>query len=212
MRKLLAGAMAVCLSVSAFADADFRITEAYTGVSGDDGTPDWFELTNFGDMAGSTNGFYYDDSSADPTNDFALPNFSVKPGESIIVLIEGEAADVPAFYSFWGLATIDVQVGLTGGGALGQGGDQVNVFDGNSAGANLIDSLTYDGGLAGTAATIEDATGSGPLTNSALGVNGAFQSAGSAAVGQLIGSPGVIPEPTSLALLAIAGLFSGRRR
>ncbi len=210
-RHLFACATTALFATTVFAAADFKITEAYTGVSGSDGTPDWFELTNFGDMTGNTGGLFYDDNSADPTNNYALPAFDVDPGESVIVLIEAVAADVNIFYAFWGLTAADVQVGITGGGSLGQGGDAVNVFDGNLATSNLVDSLVYGGALAGLNGTIEDNTGVGPLANSVLGVNGAFASAGVSGIGTLIGSPGIIPEPTSLLLIAL-GAFAIRRR
>lgn len=211
MKKLLTAILALGAAVN-FAAANLYITEAYTGVSGNDGTPDWFEISNYGVADASLAGLYYDDDSANPANNYALPAFTLTPGESAIVLIESNANQIPGFYAFWGLSPADVQVGVTGGGSLGQGGDAVWVFQGNTAGAPVVDSLIFPGSLAGLNGTIEDNSGVGPLTNSVLGVNGAFQSIGGTGIGLLIGSPGITPEPASLALLGIGGLLAIRRR
>jgi hypothetical protein len=213
MRKMMAMAVTASFMASAaFAAADFRITEAYTGVSGSDGTADWFEITNFGDMAGTLDGLFYDDDSADPTNNYALPALTLAPLESAVVLIDTDPGDVAVFEAFWGLSGSGVQVGVTGGGSLSQGGDAVYVFESNLPGAAVVDSLIYGSGLGGTASTIEDVTGFGPLTLSQVGVNGAFLSVGNAAPGKLIGSPGVIPEPASLMLLGLGAVALLRRR
>lgn len=224
--------MALLTGTPARAAADFKITEVYTGVDGEDGTTDWFELTNFGDTTGNIGSYYYDDSPPDPTHDFVLPNFDVAPCESVIVLIEGlddpgtpdvneEAVNIADFYAFWGLTPADVQVGATDGGSLGGSGDGAFVFDNNLIISNLIDSLEYTPASYGQIGTIEDAHGTGPLTISSLGVHGAFESAGLAFdapnEAHLIGSPGInicnVPEPTSvvLMLLGLAGLLSIRR-
>lgn len=231
--KTILGLTAATLAAALFSGTParatplFKITEAYAGVSGNDGTTDWFELTNFGDMAGNIGSYYYDDDSADPSVDYVLPNFDVEPGESVIVLIEGlddpltpevdeEAENIATFYSFWGLPS-SVQVGATDGGSLGGGGDAVNVFDGNLVLSGLVDSLTYASTDAGLTGTMEDVTGMGPIAESQVGVNGAFTSVGTTGIGPLVGSPGRIsgvPEPASMVLMVLGavGLTLVRRR
>jgi len=211
-KKFFASTMVVFASLATWAHGGFLITEVYTGVSGADGTPDWFELTNFGNMPASTLGLFYDDDSRDPTNNYALPDFTVAPGESVIVLIETGASSIPLFYSFWGLTSGDVHVGFTGGGSLSQSGDAVYVFDGNTPGANVVDSLIYPSSLAGRTGTIEDITGHGPLTNSQVGVNGAFQSVGTTGIGRIVGSPGLIPEVSEGGIVAWGNNDSGQCR
>lgn len=224
-------AMALLSAAPARAAAVFKITEVYTGVDGEDGTTDWFELTNYGDTTGNIGSYYYDDMPPDPTHDFVLPNFDVKPCESVVVLIEAlddpmtpeneEAQNIADFYAFWGLTPADVQVGATDGGSLGSSGDGAYVFDNNTILANLIDSLVYTPAEYGQIGTIEDADGMGPLTISAIGHHGAFKSVGLAFdapnEAHLIGSPGInlcnAPEPTSaiLMLVGLVGLLGVRR-
>ena len=135
LMKIAATFLAACLAFvsTANAAAIFEITEAYIGVSGPDGTEDWFELTNVGDMSGSTGGLYYDDSSADPTEDSPLSAFTLAPGESAIFLIDVAPVDetdkVNDFEAIWGTG---ITVGITGAaGALGGGGDAIYIFDSN---------------------------------------------------------------------------------
>ncbi|MFI4862500.1 MAG: PEP-CTERM sorting domain-containing protein [Phycisphaerales bacterium JB063] len=213
---------------SAHADAVFEITEIYAGMTGEDGTNDWFEVTNTGDMAGDTGTLYYDDDSADPTEDANLTSFILAPGASAIFLVADDDTDFEddtnpgadlfeQFTNIWGSVA---NLGLThGGGALGQSGDTIFLYDGNTAGANQVASAMFDGSFENNGATIDFLTG--PAA-SVVGVNGAFESAvffndnigGGTNSDEitLVGSPGVVPEPGSLALLVTAGLATLRRR
>ena len=218
---------------TAQADPAFRITEAYVGLSGPDGTEDWIEVTNLGDMVGDTGTLLYDDESAlindedangdpvmpffDPSIGGVLDSFLLAPGESAIFLVDDSSAEsIDDFVALWGSG---INVGLTnGGGSLGGGGDQANLFDATTFA--LIDSEDTPGGLSGATSTIDLR---GPAALSVLGEDGAFESGPFVNDGlnpvdpfeiTLVGSPGIgVPEPTAALLVASAfGVFAFRSR
>lgn len=207
------------------ADASFEITEIYAGVTGEDGSEDWFEITNLGTMPGDTGTLFYDDESADPTVNAALTSFVLAPGESAVFLIDSGQSDIDAFNAIWpGVAN----VGTTsdGGGLSSGGGDSVFVFDGNMAGANIIDSVAFaaddfDNLMVGMDiyATIQ-ATPGGATFGSSLADGQSLEffndNLGSSDnLISLAGSPGsftAIPEPTSVWLLSLGLCVTARRR
>lgn len=223
LTTLFTCALALFAPASLFAAGDLQITEIYAGLSGPDGTADWFELTNVGDMPISTGGLYYDDESADPAVDAPLDAFTLAPGESAVFLKVDDPLDAPAeiadFESVWGAG---INVGIAaGGGGLSQGGDAVFIFDSNvlDVNTNVIDSVSYDS-FGGTA-TLEFTPG-GASSSSVVGLNGAYESTAFAndSLGAapdflitLVGSPGaVVPEPTAALLAALAACgFVARR-
>lgn len=225
MKKFAAAFLIAMTAIVSSVDAAavFEITEAYIGTSGEDGTLDWFELTNLGDMAGSTGGLYYDDASADPTKDYALSSFNLNPGESAVFLIEASSpTDISDFEAVWGTG---INLGTAGsGGGLGGGGDTAFIFDGNTAGANVIDSATYGGTFDDLTTTIQFSPAGTP-SNSVLGIAGAYESneffndniGGAEEMISLVGSPGsyeAVPEPAAALLLMLASvsLAVGSRR
>ncbi|MGL4514015.1 MAG: hypothetical protein ACRCT8_13070 [Lacipirellulaceae bacterium] len=198
----------------------FRITETYVGISGPDGTPDWIEVTNFGDTDGDTGILFYDDENPSVASGVALPSFILSPFETAVFMVTADVDvdSISRFTNVWGAVA---NLGAAdGGGGLGQGGDQANLLLANGT---VVDSLTYTStdGLR----TWEDPTGLGPIALSTLGQRGAYESnpflnetigfpPGPGATVTLVGSPGVIPEPTAalLAVLAAAGVAGARSR
>ncbi|MEO1496172.1 MAG: PEP-CTERM sorting domain-containing protein [Planctomycetota bacterium] len=194
----------------------FKITEVYTGLSGPDGTPDWIEVTNFGDMDGDTSVLWYDDESEDVASGAQLTSFMLSPGESAVFLVTGDvtATSVDEFRDIWGPVA---KVGTgPGGGGLSQNGDQATILLGDGT---VVDRFAFGGGAG--AATFEDPTGTDSIVVSTLGLNGAYESAPffndniipvDPFLVTLVGSPGAIPEPGALALLVAGFATAGIRR
>jgi len=222
------GLAAAMLPITAMGAADLKITEIYEGVSGDDITEDWLEITNFGNMPfelGVDGDLFFDDGSADPTEDEMVTGISsIGVGESVVVVLGNAQTDADDFVNAWGAANLSgVQVGFLAGddpGGLSQGGEDVFLFDGNTAGANVVDSVFYlgtdQGGTAGSTWVWDPIAGTFPGDLSAQdGVFGAFTAptaAGDFGEFPLIGSPGAIPAPGAASLLGLGGLAAMRRR
>ena len=221
LKKLLfGGILATLASVSAQAQTGLRITEVHpTGSSNGTYAADWFELTNFGPGTIDLTGFRVDDNSQSPAAAVALSGVtSIAPGQSV-VFIEGTSATASAFLSAWfgGAVPAGFTIGTYSGAGIGLSStsDQVNIYNPAGATPNTpVASVLFNAATAGR--TFDNAAGQNsdtvPITLlSTAGVNGAFLSAN----GQEVGSPGVVPEPSTVAaLLAGAGILgiAARRR
>jgi len=205
--------------IASTASANLAITELFTGLSGEDGTSDWIEITNTGTTTIDTGNFFYDDSGPNLGDAGQLDSIILAAGHSAIFLEDADAADdttyansIVEFQSIWDYTG---PIGLTngGGGLSNDSADSANLLD---AGGAVISTAAYAAGQAGGLATIDFTSGSAVL--SSLGVNGAYESnsffndnlglPGDTA--SIIGSP--VPAPGALALVAIGGLAGARRR
>lgn len=198
------------------ASAAIVITEVHPSGSGNSTyAEDWFELTNTGAVAVDITGWRVDDGSSAFATSHPLTGItSILPGQSV-VFHEGEAdgsdhaAIQASFKNAWfgGAVPVGFTMGGYGGSGLGlsTSGDGVSIFD--SVGT-LMFSVTF--GASTNGVTFDNTAGaSGAIgTLSSIGVNGAFLSV----AGNEIGSPGVVPEPATLALLCFGGLALARRR
>jgi len=216
---------AVLATLSTAAHADLMITEVYAGLSGEDGTLDWIEVTNTGDSAIDTGSFYYDDESRSIADGGLLDSIMLGAGQSAIFLVSSDnapaddvtfASAIAEFSAIWNYAG---PIGLTnGGGGLSQGGDEAVLLSGTAGNEVLVSSALFGAGFDGELATMDFVSGS-PVY-SVLGINGAFESnaffndnlglPGDQAT--LIGSVGRVPTPGAITLLALGGLVGTRRR
>lgn len=214
VRCLMPALAAASIAASGAAQAQLAFTEVAPWSSGNSTVAaDWFELTNFGTSAVDITGWKIDDSSNSFGSSVALVGVtSIAPGESVI-FIEGAAANanfVPKW--FGGGAPASLQIGRYSGSGIGLGtsGDALNLYD-----AGGVLQTRVDFGASPTAApfaTFDNSAGLSGLTLTTLsvaGVNGAFV----AFAGGEIGSPGVVPEPGTWALmLAGMALLAGAAR
>jgi len=187
---------------------------------------DWIELTNTGASAVDITGWKLDDSSNALANAVAFRGLTSIPAGKSAVFFEGntsgsnDATISAAFISYWfgANAPAGFLIGAYGGSGvgLGSGGDAVNIFD---AGGSRVTGVSFGAVVDGI--TRDNSAGVGSTTlplplisiNSVVGVNGAFSSfaAGGTLSVREVGSPGAVPEPSSIVLagLGLLGLGAG---
>ena len=197
------------------ADLPLKITEIWPGaLPGTEFTSDWFEVTNFGDVAATNlNGnLYFDDSSNDPLSSDPMVGIdTIAPGESVIYLTTWEDGfngvlddAIAAFRAMW-RPPAELQVGsVTLGSGFGGNGDAANIFTAAAADATLIDHVEYPGPAMGVASFVSDADGTWiPLLAEPgkLGAYAGYYPADDSSPDPAIGSPGIVPEPMSGALM-----------
>lgn len=181
---------------------------------------DWFELTNTGGSIVDITGWRVDDSSYSFASSAPLAGVtSILPGQSV-VFMEGDGTNNGVFSSSWFGASPPpgfVMGNYMGSGiGLSTGGDAVQIYD--SAG-NIITGVSF-GSTALELRTLDNAAGTGSTATpapvisifSAAGVNGAFNSFALVGGAPEVGSPGVVPEPSSLTLAGLGALVALRNR
>jgi uncharacterized protein YjiK len=205
-----------------FSDEQVAVTEAAPWSSGNSPfEADWFELTNVGTTKVELAGWRMNDEHDNFESSVPLEGVSsLLPGQSAVFVNGNEVGEVSVgeanaakFIEDWfpGGNTGNVQVGWLPEVGLSKSGDQVNIFD--STGAKV--SGVAFGASPGSApfGTFENTAGLGvgngtdPVltTLSTVGKNGAFSVNG----GTEIGSPGVAPVKTPVAVTEVAPWGSG---
>ncbi len=203
--RILMVVLALCWgSVAAQADIfDVRITETWTGLTGADGTADWFEITNLGNTTVDTGEIFYDDSNPMLATGGFLESLALPPGESAVFLTSIQPDNKMfdnAFFEYLAIWGDTGLIGITGGGGnLGAGGDSINLFEVDGGNLNLIDTLEYTSAFTGVPFTIERiGQGFTDIRNSVLGENGAFES-----------NPFQNDNMMSVTLVGSPGIFKG---
>ena len=190
--------------------ADIVISEwMYNGL-GAGSTGEFVELTNTGPLAVNMDNWTFDDDSQTPGT-VNLSGFGVvQPGQSVIITDDTAAV----FAANWGLSGVAIIGGNTAN--LGRN-DEINIYDDGNA---LVDRLTYgDQNFPGTIRT-QNRSGNIPASDygfTTVQTSWVLATAGDAfgsyaSTRGEIGSPGVIPEPTTLAMLALGATALIRRK
>ena len=203
-------AVTACL-VPFASQAQLKVTEVQSSENGSS-KPDWFELSNLGGSSVNITGYKMDDNSHNPANAVALAGITIiAPGESVLFFESSGSTPltVQGFRDWWGLGS-SVQVGYyLGDGAgvsLSSSGDEVNVYDSGNA---LVNGVSFGSATKGVT------FGWNPNTSTfgALSQSGVYGAHAAPQDGD-IGSPGVVPEPSLFAFLALGGasLLRFRRR
>jgi hypothetical protein len=206
--------------ISNVASAALVITEVMAQTTA--GTPstvsdDWWELTNSGPLAVNLLGYQWADTEdALPSTDSNFfPSFVINPGQSII--ISGELAAAEAQWrTMWNVpASVEILSqdemvddstpdGDTFSG-LGSSNDAVFFYD---PAGNQLSGYAYGANTRGV--SFEATNWGADLGGSVINENGAFQASNND-----IGSPGFavgVPEPSTIAMVALAGLALVYRR
>ena len=193
-----------------------EITEMFPGQVGTDLTADWFEITNIGTqawVAGIDSTLYYDDESASGTDADPITGIvDIQPGESVIILISDNTADINTFVDVWSpvIDLTDVEIGLTDGAGLGGGGDAVTLWLGDPTTTTPIETASYPDTAPFDGQSYDSDLDEFSVVGNANGAVQTVATGGSTGDVPNIGSPGnglAIPTASSL---EITEIFSGQ--
>jgi hypothetical protein len=198
--------------------AQVRVTEAMSS-SGNGGTADWFEVTNYGLAAVDITGWKMDDNSFAFANSVNLLGItSIGAGQSVVFL-ETSTPDtsIPAFRTFWGTNANSISIGsYTGSGiSFSSTADGVVLF--NSTGTETTPRVTFGAATTGSSFYYSyDSSGNpstSPNTNAIVSTVGLLDGQNTYTASDVlgnIGSPGTaatVPEPSTYALIALGVAF-----
>ena len=174
---------------------------------------DWFEVTNYGSSDVDITGWRMDDSSFSFGASVALQGItSIAAGQSVI-FVEGNAAGVAGFTSFWG-GLSGVSVGYYSGPGVGfsSSGDGVVLY--NASGTETTARATFGAATTGSSFYFDLAPNNVGIVSTVgtIGTQLTFATTGTPVNIGSLGTAIAIPAPGAVALLAAAGTVSRRRR
>ena len=196
--------------------ADLQVTEIFAGQAGTDLTVDWFEIRNEGNatwISGISPDLYYDDESADPADAVVVEGLvDIQPGESVIVLLTGNVADITTFQDVWSpvIDLTGIEIGYADGSGLGGGGDAVALWLGDPATSTPIALEAYPDTAPFDGQSYDSDLGEFSVVGNANGAVQTIALGGDAMDVPNIGSPGnglAVPPSTGL---EITEIFSGQ--
>jgi len=196
--------------------SNLQVTEIFPGQSGDDLTEDWFEITNTGTLAwvsGTDPDLFYDDESADAGDAVIIQNITdIQPGESVVVVLTGDPADVTTFENVWGevLDLFNVEVGYTDGSGQGGGGDGVNLWLGDPTASSPFETASYPDTVNNDGQSYDVDLMAFSTVGNANGAVATLQLGGSTGTVPNIGSPGDAPAIQPVANLVVTEIFPGQ--
>ncbi len=186
--------------------ADLIITEIFSGQAGSDLTEDWFEIKNNGGTAwvsGTDPDLYYDDESADATTADLIQGLTdIQPGESVVVLVTDNTANITTFQNVWGevLDLSNVEVGFVDGSGLGGGGDAINLWLGDPLTSSPFETASYPDTAANDGQSYDVELSAFSTVGNANGAVETLALGGDAADTPNIASPGNAPESSQVQL------------
>lgn len=187
---LACAALAVQAGGPAHAAGIIRITEVMSS-SGVGGTPDWFELTNYGDEAVDVSSWRMDDANPTFGTSVLLNGITSIASGTSVVFIEGSDVTATNYKNYWGgSVTTGVAVGWYSGSgiSLGSGGDSVAIFN---SGGTLITQVSFGAASTGTSFYWTYTNAGTTVTSAALSSAGNLGAFTSASTPTNVGSPGV---------------------
>ena len=193
---------AFCLTATA--GADLAITEIMVQSAQSLAQGDWWELTNTGPSSVDLTDYSWDNSSQTPgINVFG--DVSIASGEHIIVFNAFDSSEVSSWKTLWGLGS---EVNVYRFSFLdSEFSNEDGLFLYNPSDV-LVTSVEYTTAAYG-ASNGWEASGTF-LGFSIIGENGAYESSDTPSD---VGSPGyAVPEPATIALLALGGLALRKKR
>jgi len=198
------------------ASFDLHVTEIFPGQSGDDLTEDWFEIKNTGTLAwvsGTDPDLFYDDESADSGDAVIVQNITdIQPGETVVVVLTGDPADVTTFENVWSevLDLSNVEVGYTDGSGQGGGGDAVNLWLGDPTLSMPFETASYPDTVNNDGQSYDVDLMAFSTIGNANGAVATLQLGGSTGTVPNIGSPGDAPAIPPSADLVVTEIFPGQ--
>lgn len=226
MRRFMCLAGLAAAAVTGTAQADLIITEIFYNLAGSEGSStEWAEIYNDGATAVDLENYAFADTQDNAVSDLFPAGTSIAAGGTLIVTQQAAAT----FHSIWGPGINVVSVGNfpSLANSASATNETVALLD---PGALVVDDVNYENAtngwpddtgsasiylLPGALSAVANDTGSN-WANATDGIDGAYTALipnpDISTTGLDVASPGVVPEPGTLAALGLLSVCGLRRR